>query len=806
MKLSLAWIFDHLQAPWTSVNASDLVAKLNQTTAEVEDFCHYNLDLKQFLAIKVISCNEKEYTVECPEKRKKFILPARKDLILDSRALIYNDPKAMRWATLQDIHSTKDGLIPALSINDEQLKGSWRDSIETSDYVLTIDNKSITHRPDLWSHRGFAREIGALLDIPLQSEDMLLANKAIKQYERIAPVTESQKIALEIKDPVMCKRLAGIYIETTVTPSIPSIALRLARIDARPINTIVDSTNYVMLDIGQPMHAFDADKITTKKLVAQRADNKTHLALLDGQTIELSNNDIIISDGQTPLSLAGIMGGASTAISNNSHRIFLESGNFDAGHIRKSSTMHKRRTESSVRFEKSLDPNLNTVAILRALKLLEAWEVPYTSATTISSVGKLASELTIEIPHELFAARLGRIVTSDNVVTILTKLGFGVSIYNTSNTTSTTINNTLDTNTNSDTTGMYSVNIPSFRATKDVTIKEDIIEEVGRFLTYSNAIATLPLHSTQPVDNSLVMATRTIKHTLAYGALLKEVYNYALYDNEFLHELDYTPTHAPTLKNPVSEHWRVMVTSLIPHLLKNVVHNKSKQDILQFFELARIWHESTTITEHQALAGIFAATSGPIDFYMFKNKLNQLFDAINLTVEWEKPTHDNRATINTSCVLFGEAAPWWHEYQTASLTVNNKCIGYAGTLSPEYATKLGFNAFIFESDAGYLINYKAPLKVFKPASKYQAVSLDISVLVPTTITVAQLQKAIAQADPRITEIQLLERFEKSEWENQRSHTFRFVTVDPEKTMTKEDIDDIWDSVIATLTHMGGTIR
>lgn len=242
----------------------------------------------------------------------------RKDSSRGSVYLVKREGAAQeRWATLEDVGSSKEGLVPALFIEEADLKGAWKNHVSWQDTILIIDNKALTHRPDLWGHRGFAREVAALLEVKLKPDDAIYAHMPVKNYEHAAPVQESMPFGLEIDQSNQscgrpCNRLAAVYMpEVTYTASLPSIAFRLARIDARPIDMFVDVTNYVMFDIGHPMHAFDAAKIGTKKVEVRCASPGEKIKLLDGEEVALLAQDCVISDGVKPLSVAGVMGGRS---------------------------------------------------------------------------------------------------------------------------------------------------------------------------------------------------------------------------------------------------------------------------------------------------------------------------------------------------------------------------------------------------------------------------------------------------------------------------------------------------------------
>ncbi|GAG03324.1 unnamed protein product, partial [marine sediment metagenome] len=254
------------------------------------------------------------------------------------------------WASIQDVGGTRDSLMPEILVERASL-ANWKNQFEQEDYIIHVDNKSITHRPDMWGHRGFAREIAALLNLPLKPLRDFLAIAEIEPYDYQSPIqSETQSWAFEIEKNSGCTRFAAHYIpHIEYKPSSLWMAHRLARIDARAIDAIVDTTNYVMFDIGQPMHAFDADKLADKTLIARKAHQGELVYTLDNQKIELHKDDIVIANKDKPVALAGIMGDLHSSVTMFTKSILLESACFDATTIRRTSERHKIRTEACAR-------------------------------------------------------------------------------------------------------------------------------------------------------------------------------------------------------------------------------------------------------------------------------------------------------------------------------------------------------------------------------------------------------------------------------------------------------------------------
>ena len=777
MKISISWIFDHILAKKSETVLAELIKQFNATTAEIDGVEQIHTDLARLFAVRVTELLDTDLLAACPEIGTSFCLPMRKDPSQESGVwyLVKQEGKEVRWATLADVGSSKDGLLGSLFMTEVEAHGAWRDTVEQDDTIITIDNKAITNRPDLWGHRGCAREVAALLGKELIPEENLLADKMIKHYDKKAPALAGQSFALAIDDEACgdtCRRFSGLAIpRIEYRSSLPWMAIRLARVDLRPIDALVDITNYVMADIGQPMHAFDAHKLVHKKMSVRCARKGEKLRLIDGDEVTLEPSDCVISDGDTAVSVAGVMGGLATAVERGTKALFLESANFEPTPIRLTSTRLKKRTDSSTRYEKNLDPNQNTQGILRYLKLLDDAHIPFEAEEAITSLGALLHEKVIELSHEFIQSKIGMAVSLDKIISILKSLEFGVVQEG----------------------DRLVITVPIFRATKDVTIPEDIVEEVARFVGYSTLIPALPLRRAMAFDTSTIERKRRLKHILAYGLAMHEVQTYAFYDEEFIKKLSFDPFDAPRIANPLSEHWQRLITSLVPNLISCAVTNHMVQDTLRFFEINRVWFVEQGPVEEQECAGIWYEHKASIDFYEGKALVEKILSALMITVRWLKPEK--------------RLAPWYEANQSAELWYGDRIIGRAGKASTQFLGQvLEGEAFIFELDANFLMKVKPEHARFVPLPKYQTTEQDISVLVPRSVTVAGLEGAILHADKRISLVQLVDSFEKPEWPDKKSLTLRFTVADPEGTLTKEAIETIGKHVERAVKDLGAEVR
>lgn len=776
MKLSLRWIFDHLDASWTDYKVEDIVARFNMTTAEIEHIQEVTIDLDQYALAKVTGVHQDTVQVECPEWRLDYSMLLRTDAVVGKVYVIKKNNNNYAWATLADWHSsTREGLIPAVCINDaELLKGGWKKTFESKDYVIEVDNKSITNRPDLWGHRGIAREIAAIYNITLKSEKDFLASVPVLHKTTDFSATKTGLIKTSVN--LATKNCSRVTIATLDNVGNQDSSLwmlgRLARVDARPINFLVDATNYVMFDFGHPMHAFDAAYFMNNVLEVRMAQTGEKLVSLDDVDLELTDHDIIITDGKAPVSLAGIKGGISSGVSDTTESLIIEAACFDSGVIRLSAAHHKLRTEASTRFEKTLDPEQTVNALLRYINLLQKEGIVFTGAQEIVSVGTAVKSVVIKLSHAFIESRLGLTLPQDVVIKLLKSIECQVSV------------DAL----------VYSVTVPTFRSSKDIKIPEDLVEEIGRLYGYNNIMPTLPAMTLYPCLQKEQDCIDLIKNYLSSDAArMQEVQNYALFDNNFMQKIKWPVINGLMLRNPLTVQSDTMVTSLVPNLLKNVEENVANLNELRFFELAKIFNKNNhVVTERTLLTGLFFKKNKEVDFYQYKEHLQGLFKALALPVIWKKS---------------GKNLIWASKYQVADLYVGSTYIGSAGIASLRLMTALTHGAaFIFELDADFIMSYKEVDPVFTQLPLYQATHLDISVMAPLSATVADITKIIAAADKRIFEVAFIDQFQKPEWENQKSLTFRFGLRDHTQSLSKEAIDGGFAAVVDALKVLNIQVR
>lgn len=783
MKLSLMWVREHLEMPGTHDSILDhtdeIVARLIRSTAEIEQVEHLTVDLSSFFLGKCTTITAEKAIMRIPELNRDIELPLRPSLQATGTHqwyLIFEEaPHQHRYATHDDIsyekhhHESgsvtgKDTVLPPFFIPDHEGTGSWKRQCESCDVRITIDNKSINHRPDLWSHYGMAREIAALMGWKLKPQPTV----ALAQHEKTADL-------IHVTTPT-CDRFARLDLTVSPRGSLPWMALRLMRVQQRPISALIDLTNYVMFDIGQPLHVFDKNNVHGP-LVVRQAHKGEKLVLLDSTSLSLQPSDCVVADEHGPLSLAGIKGGKQSGVSDHTTSLILESAHFAPQAIRQSSSTHRIRTEGSTRWEKGLDCTNVMRGVQRFVWLAEKNELisPQPYAVALWENNSTSHETIIQLSHTHLERKIGITVTENNVYSALTALGFGVRAQG------------------ADREFGYAITVPSWRS-NDITISEDIIEEIARMHGYDRLPAHVPTCNSTVFDTHTVYRNRSMHHHLAYGLRMQEIKSYPFFDEEFLRTTQLTITNAPTVKNPVSAQWQRLVTSLIPHLVRAAASNTPEEDELRLFEANRTWDLSKgSLREQRRIAWIWYSKK-ELDFYAGKQLVTSLLDMLRVPCTWELAP----ATIK----------PWWQAPATALLQHNNHVIGYAGLLDPAFLNRVvEGSCYGVELDAEYLVQYRPPRTRYEPPSKYPSIVTDISMLASYATTAEAIMQHVARQDPHVRMVNLIDMFEKAAWHDKRSLTLRIVCGSTERTMTHDETQIIINHIVQSLqTTFGVEIR
>jgi len=653
---------------------------------------------------------------------------------------------------------------------EQELGSDVVEVLGLNDYILDL---SITpNRADALSMRGLTYELGALYNNKVNFNDV----EKEENYE-----ATSLQVAIESDS---CRNYVGQVVKNVEVKSSPLwLQTRLMNSGIRPINNIVDITNYVLLEFGQPMHAFDKD-LVGDKIVVRDAKEGEVLETLDGEERKLQTSDLVITDGTRAIALGGVMGGKNTEVSEETKNIILESAYFNPTTVRRTSAVHGLRSDSSARFEKGIDPNMQKAALARAVELiLELCP----NAIVESSVGVVnkEEEKVVEITTSYINNYLGITLSTEEIAAILEGLSFTVEV---------TGENLV-------------VKVPTRRP--DISIKQDLVEEVIRIYGYDNLASTLPKFS-KTTKGGLTYSQRMVRDLRAVYASLgfNDTINYSLVSEEEATEYTLEDHHKVRLLMPMTETHSTLRQSLVPGLLNTVQYNVArKQKDLKLLEIGRVFFGSgddniqpkETLYLSAALTGEERVTkwlkeSSSLDFFAAKGYLEVVFDRLGL---------DEKVTYKKS-KLEG-----MHPGRFAEVYLGEKRIGFIGEVHPQVADKLGLNTtYVFEINLDEVISESKVKPKYEEVTKYPEITRDIAMLVDVKDEYQNIYNVIESVNSKlITKVELFDLYVGAELlVGKKSLALTITYSDKQKTLTDEEVTAVHDKVLSALTEYGAIIR
>jgi phenylalanyl-tRNA synthetase beta chain len=623
------------------------------------------------------------------------------------------------------------------------------------DHVIEIDNKSITHRPDLWGHHGMSREVAAIAGCKLLDParlDLLPAGPGA--------------IQVQIEDFTLCPRYSALVFENvTVRPSPLWLQARLTAIGLNPINNIVDMTNYVMAELAQPMHAFDADLLKGGTIFIRRAQPGEPFRALSEESYTLDPSNLVIADAGGAIALAGVIGGGDSAISGKTRRVVLESACFNAVSIRKTSSAIKLRTDASMRFEKAQDP-VNTVrGIARAIELLQELSPGIRIAGGVAdSRGSISTPPVIRLPHDWLERKLGRAIDPAEVRRILERLEFGLAEPE---------------------PRIFSVTVPSWRATKDIAIKDDLVEEVGRMVGYDSIAPQAPLvAATVPPANP----ERKLQHevrNLFVDLGFTEVYNYSFISEESARRFGLEPDAHIRVTNPIAEDQSLVRMSLIPGVWKNIIENSKHKDHFRLFEIGVEIHPrpgDCWVEIPHLVAAIYDRES---------DALMDLKRAAECLIPGAR-------------VRPAEAREFEHPARAGEITFGG---GIAGRLFELHPSLLEVGrAAVLDVDLRDL--RLCPEAKYTPIRRYPSSAFDLSVIAGARELVGTIEESLSSfAGPLLESIEFLRVYSGEQTgEGRKSVSFRVTVGSEKRTLSSEEVSEIRARIIDGMRGLGYELR
>ena len=807
MKVSLNWIRDYVQLP-ADADLKKLAYDLTMSTVEVEDATDLGASFHD-MVVGVINTIEQHPNADKLKVCKTDIGGRVEDIVCggsnlrEGMKVAVALPGAMcKWhgegdlveikksklrgvdsygmicgaveIGLADLFPTKEEAhILDLSDFDAPAGTPLADALDLNDIILEIDNKSMTNRPDLWGHYGIAREIAALYDLPMVE---------FPHFDRNVENTSGFHVTVE--DTERCPRMTGTQIENVcVKPAPYWMQVRIWKTGMRPINALVDITNYVMLATGQPSHAYDSDHIAGH-IIVRRAKAGETLTLLNGKELPLSTDDLTIADDAGIVGLAGVMGGAKDSILPTTSKVILEIANFQAAGIRRTALRYDNRTEASARYEKAIDPERCDQALDLSMQLFSDLYPEMKVTGLADEYPRHLKQAEIDVPLSWLERRLGKRLPPDEIKHKMELLGYGIT-FNGDN--------------------MHVV-VPTWRSTGDVSIQADIMEEVARMYGYENFEAE-PITTTfdgaiNQLDKDL---ERRIKEYLAIRCGMQEIFTYPWMEESYVNAVLQSTEGILSLSTPPSPAERFVRSSLLPNLCKAVVKNERYFDEFSIFETAQVFRDENYTSpydpreklpsQRKNVAGAFATTDKDITALFRKAK-----GVVEMMARY---VHMETLTFRqTEKPVWADNVVWLNIYR------GDEKVGDLALLAKKVSMACGIknlNVMLFQLDQDSLVPLKSRTNTFTHLAEYPMTDYDISLLVDGSVqwkdvaqTVRGIKSELLHGAAFVDEYR-----GKQVPAGKKSLTLRLAIGSKDKTLTSAEIEEVASGVLNKIAKRFG---
>ncbi len=791
MKISLNWIKEFVDLP-ADLSITQLASDLTMRTVEVEGYEDLGASLDNIVVARVEVIQPHPQAdrlrvakVDCGEAELSQVVCGGSNLYEGQLVVLAKPGSFVKWhgegepveikaSKLRGVDSA--GMICASAeIGMEELFPAKEEAeivdlqgydaypgqpisalLGRNDIIIEVDNKSITNRPDLWGQYGIARELAAIYDLPL---------KPLPVFQEILP----SGINVEIENADRCARYAALSIEGIQNEQSPVwMRERLASLDVRPVNLMVDITNYVMLCVGEPTHAFDATHVDGG-IVVRQAKQGEKLTLLNDEVLELRESDLLIADKTKALALAGVMGGKLDSVLDDTRDVILEVANFDAIGTRRTATHFGLRTESSSRFEKALDTQRVDQALGLTVALLKELmpEARLTGFTDL--VLKPTAAGSVEVEKQYLEKRLGTELKVEEVKALLGRLGFDVTYKE----------------------GVFSCLVPSWRATGDVSLPADILEEIARIRGYESFAFTPPVVALgKALNQPQIQMTQHIAQLLSQRLGMQEVFTYPWVEERYLEAAGIEKESLLKLATPPSPEQAHLRPSLVPGLIEAVQLNQHHFESFKIFEQGVVFFDLHNQAQHLA----FALAGEDAEKLLFEAK--GALQAIP------------RLAMSEAFDFVQEEAPSWAEHGLW-LNVKNKqgVFGGLGVLSSKAKRAAGIKRLavvMAEINLDALHALPSRDNAFKSLPVYPLVAKDLSVILEDKVSWAQVEKLVG---PMVRDIAYITEFRGGQVpEGKRSLSFRVWLGSDAGTMTAVEIDKRMVAITRRLEkELGGVV-
>ena len=807
MKVSLNWIRDYVQLP-ADADLKKLAYDLTMSTVEVEDATDLGASFHD-MVVGVINTIEQHPNADKLKVCKTDIGGRVEDIVCggsnlrEGMKVAVALPGAMcKWhgegdlveikksklrgvdsygmicgaveIGLADLFPTKEEAhILDLSDFDAPAGTPLADALDLNDIILEIDNKSMTNRPDLWGHYGIAREIAALYDLPMTQ---------FPHFDRNVENTSGFHVTVE--DAERCPRMIGTQIENVcVKPAPYWMQVRIWKTGMRPINALVDITNYVMLATGQPSHAYDSDHIAGH-IIVRRAKAGETLTLLNGKELPLSTDDLTIADDAGIVGLAGVMGGAKDSILPTTSKVILEIANFQAAGIRRTALRYDNRTEASARYEKAIDPERCDQALDLSMQLFSDLYPEMKVTGLVDEYPRHLKQAEIDVPLSWLERRLGKRLSPDEIKHKMELLGYSIT-FNGDN--------------------MHVV-VPTWRSTGDVSIQADIMEEVARMYGYENFEAE-PITTTfdgaiNQLDKDL---ERRIKEYLAIRCGMQEIFTYPWMEESYVNAVLQSTEGILSLSTPPSPAERFVRSSLLPNLCKAVVKNERYFNEFSIFETAQVFRDENYTSpydpreklpsQRKNVAGAFATTDKDITALFRKAK-----GVVEMMARY---VHMEALTFKQA-----EKPVWADNVVWLNIYRGDEKVGDLALLAKKVSMACGIknlNVMLFQLDQDSLVPLKSRTNTFTHLAEYPMTDYDISLLVDGSVqwkdvaqTVRGIKSELLHGAAFVDEYR-----GKQVPAGKKSLTLRLAIGSKDKTLTSAEIEEVASGVLNKIAKRFG---
>ncbi len=662
-------------------------------------------------------------------------------------------PEAHKLAGLLTMHS--------FEIEDVEKK--------ENDYILDAD--ILPNRAhDAASHIGFAREVAALTGGKL---------KDIKKSEDYKKKTnETKSIKIEVKNKDLCERYtAGVVEGVDVKDSPAWLRNLLNNTGLNSINNVVDVVNYAMLVTGQPMHAFDLDKIEGGKIIVRNAKQGESITTLDGEAFILNSSDLVIADAQSPLAIAGVKGGVKAEVTKETKNVVLEAAYFNPVNVRHTTRHLGVHTDSSWRFEHSISKAQVDQSLYSGMEFLKRYAGGKPLKEVIDIMEKSPAQVVISLRPEYVHELLGVRITSQKISSILKSLGFEVIPQK----------------------NRIKVKVPSWRL--DIEREEDLIEEVGRIFGYENISPEMPHGSLYPPERDVKNYwKRQVQRNFADRGL-NEVYNYSFISESDASLWQYNTKDLWEVENPVSNEFKHLRPSLLPGILKNAKHNLKFKDHIEYFEIGEIFSKSTKEREKTNLAlAVASKRKNSEDFYELKAYVVDLFNRLGISDVWFDDALKKKEEKEIS---------FMHHTRVAQIKTGSTFMGYIGQVHPRIAAAYSLKGSVSfaELDFDMLAEEAEKEEIYTPVSDYPKIVRDISVLVSKFTKTDEVIRAINDGGGKLLrDVDMFDYYEEAKNTESKSMAFHLIFQAEDRTLNSSEVDNLVAKIEREIKKKGWQVK